>query len=220
MKIDSRAVLFDLDGTLADTAPDLALAANLLRAEHDLPELPLATLRPHTSSGARGLLRVAFGLSPTDADYPSYVERFLVHYADNLCVNTRLFDGMAPLLEALEAAAIPWGIVTNKQARYTLPLVAALELDQRACCIVSGDTTARAKPAPDPLLFACRTAGLEPAQTVYVGDDLRDIVAGRAAGMPTVATAWGYLGEEIPIEEWGADHIIDHPRELPALIGL
>src|SRR5690554_133910 len=220
MKIDSRAVLFDLDGTLADTAPDLALAANLLRAEHDLPELPLATLRPHTSSGARGLLRVAFGLSPTDADYPSYVERFLVHYADNLCVNTRLFDGMAPLLEALEAAAIPWGIVTNKQARYTLPLVAALKLDQRACCIVSGDTTARAKPAPDLLLFACRTAGLEPAQTVYVGDDLRDIVAGRAAGMPTVATAWGYLGEEIPIEEWGADHIIDHPRELPALIGL
>ncbi|AUN94582.1 HAD family hydrolase [Pseudazoarcus pumilus] len=214
------AILFDLDGTLADTAPDLAAAANRLRAEHDLPPLPPEALRTHTSSGARGMLRAAFDLHPEGDAYPDMVARFLVHYASALCVHTRLFDGMAELLDTLDANAIPWGIVTNKQARFTLPLVAALGLDTRACCVVSGDTTARPKPAPDPLLHACTQAHLDPARTLYVGDDLRDIDAGRAAGMPTVAAAWGYLGDEGPVTAWQADHVIGTPAELRPLVGL
>lgn len=216
----AEAILFDLDGTLADTAPDLAAAVNRLRADHDLPPLPLQALRAHTSSGARGMLRAAFSLQPEDDAYPDMVAGFLAHYAAALCVHTRLFDGMGELLDALDAAAIPWGIVTNKQARFTLPLVAALGLDKRTCCTVSGDTAARAKPAPDPLLHACAQARLAPARTLYVGDDLRDIVAGRAAGMPTVAAAWGYLGDEGPVTTWQADHVISNPMELRPLVGL
>lgn len=215
-----EALLFDLDGTLADTAPDLAAAANRLRAEEGLPPLPLGQLRPFVSSGARGMLHAAFGIQAEDSRFTAMVERFLRHYAGHLHVETRLFDGMPALLDALDAASIPWGIVTNKRAEYTLPLVRSLGLFERACCVVSGDSAARPKPAPDPLLLACSQSGLEAERCAYVGDDLRDIVAGRAAGMQTVAAAYGYLGIEIPVHEWDADLTIQSPSELHDLVGL
>jgi N-acetyl-D-muramate 6-phosphate phosphatase len=216
----TEGVLFDLDGTLADTAPDLAAAINRLRSDHGLEAIPLQQLRPHVSSGARGMLRAAFDLKPTDEGYADMVQRFLAHYEKHLCVDTQLFDGMPSLLDAIDGAGIPWGIVTNKQSRFTLPLVAALGLEKRACCIVSGDSAARPKPAPDSLLLACSQAGISPQGCVYVGDDLRDVVAGKAARMRTVAVAYGYLGIDDPIESWGADAIIDTPAELGKLIGL
>lgn len=218
--MNAEAVLFDLDGTLADTAPDLGAAANRLRIEAGLAPLPLTTLRPHTSSGVRGMLWCAFGITPEHRDYAALSERFLAHYADNICVATRLFDDMHALLDALDTAAIRWGIVTNKRKRYTDALIAALDLQHRACCVISGDSAARPKPAPDPLLLACAQTGLTAARCVYVGDDLRDIQAGRSAGMTTVAAAYGYLGEGAPVTEWQADHIIQSPTELMRVLGL
>lgn len=208
------AFLFDLDGTLADTAPDLGACANALLAEHGRLPKPLATLRPHTSSGVRGMLREAFGIAPDDPDYPKLAERFLVLYEARLCVDTRLFDGIAPLLAAIERSGRQWGIVTNKRTRYTLPLVDRLGLSQRAACVVSGDTTAAAKPSPLPLLHACEVLGVAAQSTVYVGDDVRDVQAGKAAGCTTVAVRWGYLGVDSPIENWGADWIIEQPEML------
>lgn len=216
----TEGVLFDLDGTLADTAPDLAAAINLLRNEHNLDSMPLEQLRPHVSSGARGMLLAAFGLRPADDDYVHMAERFLSHYANHLCIETRLFEGMPELLDALDAASIPWGIVTNKQSRFTNPLVSALGLDGRAGCVISGDSAARPKPAPDPLLLGCLRAGILPQRCIYVGDDLRDIVAGKAAEMQTIAAAYGYLGVDDPIESWGADMIAHSPAELAKQIGL
>ncbi len=214
----AEAVLFDLDGTLADTAPDLGTAANKLRAEHRLPPLPLDALRPHTSSGVRGMLRVAFEITPDHHSYPELAERYLAHYQAALCVDTRLFEQMEDVLQQLEAAAIKWGIVTNKPSAYTLPLVTALGLHQRASCIISGDSAPKAKPAPDTLFVACEHADVDATRCIYVGDDLRDIQAGRAAGMRTVAAAWGYLGTDHPIDQWQADHIIQQPMELISLI--
>lgn len=216
----TRALLFDLDGTLADTAPDLAAAINRVRADRDLPALPLSELRPHVSSGARGMIRAAFGLGPQDEGYAPLAEAFLAHYARALCVHTRLFDGMAELLERLDAAGIAWGIVTNKQSRFTDPLVEALGLHRRARCVISGDSAPRPKPAPDPLLLACQRATVDPRDGLYVGDDERDVIAGKAAGMGTVAVTYGYLGVDVPIERWGADTIINHPGELVGLAGI
>lgn len=214
------AVLFDLDGTLADTAPDLGEAANRLRQRHDLAPLPLTSLRPYTSHGVRGMLQAAFDLGPDDPRYTSLAEQFLELYAERLCHQTTLFDGMEELLRTLEHASIKWGIVTNKRMRYTDPLIAALSLHERACCVISGDSAARPKPAPDPLLLACERASLTPARCIYVGDDLRDIEAGRAAGMATVAAAYGYLGDGPAIEHWQADAIIRSPTELLQLMGI
>lgn len=216
----TKAVLFDLDGTLADTAPDLGAAANALRAQLGLAPLPLEVLRPFTSSGVRGMLGAGLGIHPGDADYSVMAERFLELYAANLCVRTRLFDGIHDLLDALDAACIDWGVVTNKRSRFTDPLIIALDLAHRACCVISGDSAPRPKPAPDPLLLACERAGLEPHTCMYVGDDLRDIQAGRAAGMRTIAAAYGYLGNDEPIERWNADAIIHTPRELLPLVGI
>ena len=213
-----QAIFFDLDGTLADTAPDLAAALNKVREEDGLPHLPLSQLRPMTSHGARGMLGLGLNLTPEDAAYPAYVARFLGHYERALCVETRLFDGMAELLAKLEVANIAWGVVTNKAARFTQPLMDQLGLTQRAAAIVSGDSAARAKPHPDPLLLAAQIADVPAHACLYVGDDLRDIEAGRAAGMGTVAVRYGYLGEGLPVESWGADHLIAHPRELISLI--
>ncbi len=216
----TEAVLFDLDGTLADTAPDLGAAANLLRAELGLAPVPLERLRPHTSHGVRGMLGAALAVTPEDPRYLEYSERFLQHYESRLCVDTRLFDDMHALLDALDTASIPWGVVTNKRRRFTEPLMAALQLDRRACCIVSGDSAPHPKPAPDPLLLACEMAALRPQTCLYVGDDIRDIQAGRAAGMRTVAAAYGYLGNEAPIESWNADEVILSPLELLPLAGV
>lgn len=214
-----RAVLFDLDGTLADTAPDLAGALNRLRAERDLPPMAESVTRPLTSSGARGMLRAGFGIAPGAPDYEPMKRRFLDLYGAHLCEATRLFPGMPALLHELEARDIVWGIVTNKTTRFTLPLVAALNLHSRAACVVSGDTAARPKPAPDPLFYAARVISLPPGECVYVGDDLRDIEAARAAGMGALAAAWGYLGDAGPPETWGADAVIATPVDLLRFLG-
>ncbi len=209
-----EAVLFDLDGTLADTAPDLGHALNALRASADLDPVPLEALRPLTSAGTRGMLWGGFQLRPSDAAYAEHAARFLDHYAQRLCVGSHVFPAMFSVLDALEEANIPWGVVTNKPHRFTVPLLEALSLADRAACIVSGDSTPHPKPAPDALLLACEVISTRPQRTLYVGDDLRDIDAGRAAGMPTVAAAWGYLGLDTPINEWGADWIAETPDDV------
>ena len=208
------AVLFDLDGTLADTAPDLARALNRVRAANDLAPMPLEITRPYTSSGARGLLKVGFGLNPGDDRYEALKLQFLDFYATEICVDTRLFDGMAELLDRLDQDRLPWGVVTNKAERFTLPLLQGLHLARRAACIVGGDTAARTKPHPDPLLHAAAALQLPPSACLYVGDDLRDVQSAHAAGMRVLAAKYGYLGDGGPIESWEADGVIDHPREV------
>ncbi|MFO1274793.1 MAG: HAD-IA family hydrolase [Sphaerotilus natans] len=206
--------MFDLDGTLVDSALDLGGAGNDLRERRGLPPLPLEVFRPLTGTGARGMLRVALGTTPEDADFEALKDEYLAIYATRLTRLTRVFDAMAPVLDALDAAALPWGIVTNKHSRFAEPVVAGTGLATRSRVLVCGDTTARAKPFPDPLLEAARRLAVDPAHCLYVGDDLRDIQAGRAAGMGTVAAAWGYLGDGEPIEAWGADHLARTPAGL------
>jgi N-acetyl-D-muramate 6-phosphate phosphatase len=213
------AVLFDLDGTFADTAPDMARAINAVRRDHALVPVPLATLRPHVSMGARGMVRAAFGFAPEDAEFPALRDAFFVHYAKALCVETTLFAGIQELVVALQARGIAWGIVTNKSMRFTDPLCRALGLDRIAGCIVSGDTCARAKPHPDSLLHAAACLGVPPAACVYAGDDRRDIEAAHAAGMISVAARYGYLGGSDPAT-WNAHFMIDHPAELAVLANL
>jgi phosphoglycolate phosphatase len=209
-----RAVLFDLDGTLADTAPDLAGALNTLLEEQRRSPLPAAAARPVTSSGARGMLKVGFGIDPSHAEYEALKTRFLDLYAARVCVETELFAGIADLLSTLDARAVPWGVVTNKAERLTRPLLEALDLLERAACVVGGDTTARAKPHPDPLLHAARYIGVEARRCLYVGDDLRDVQAARAAGMRVLAAAYGYLGVGGDPHAWGADAVIEHPLDV------
>lgn len=216
MTID--AILFDLDGTLADTAADLGGVLNRLRSEARLAPLPAETIRPHVSKGVRGLLAVGFALTPGNERYAELHQRFLDYYSDSLCVATRLFDGITELLAELEAGSVRWGVVTNKPSRYTLPLMEALGLTHRAACIVSGDSSSRPKPAPDPLLLACAIAGAIPARCLYVGDDLRDMQAARAAGIGAVAAAWGYLGDDLPVADWGADAIAQSPTDVAGLL--
>jgi phosphoglycolate phosphatase len=213
-------VLFDLDGTLVDTAPDLAAVANRQRAARGLPPLPIEELRPLASHGARGMIGRALGVTPTAPEYPALREQFFDWYESALCVHTRLFPGIEDALTALEARGIRWGIVTNKIARFTDPLLRALRLDGRAACVVSGDTTPHAKPHPEPLRHALRTCGVSPQAATYVGDDLRDIEAGRAAGVRTVVARYGYLGVGTDPESWGADHAIDRPIDLLRLPGI
>jgi phosphoglycolate phosphatase len=207
-------VLFDLDGTLADTAPDLAAAANRQRLDRGLPPLPLDALRPMASHGARGLIGRALGLAPGDDGYEAARIEFLAYYEQALCVHTRLFAGMAETLAQLESEGRRWGVVTNKARRFTEPLMEKLGLHRRAACVVSGDTTAHAKPHPAPLLHALGVCGVAAERGVYVGDDRRDIAAGRAARMRTVIACYGYLGEAPQTEHWGADHAIEAPADL------
>ncbi|MBU1235864.1 MAG: HAD-IA family hydrolase [Gammaproteobacteria bacterium] len=209
-----RAVFFDLDGTLADTAPDLGGALNELLIEVGRAPMDTAVLRPHVSAGTRGMLGIGFGLKPDDADYPDLAKRFLELYAARICVGTRLFDGMAELLDALERRDILWGVVTNKPARFTEPLIDCLGLTERSAAIISGDSAPKPKPAPDTLLLACEQAGVPPRLTFYVGDDLRDVQAAHAAGMRAIAAAWGYLGDGVPIADWNADATIAAPLNL------
>ena len=209
-----RAVLFDLDGTLIDSAPDLAGAANALRADHGLPALPFDLLRPMAGAGARGMLGVAFGVAPGEERYEALRDAFLARYAERLLDQTRVFERMAPVLEQLEAGDRPWGIVTNKAMRFAGPVIEGLGLHARAAVLIAGDSTPHAKPHPAPLLEAARRLGLAAAECVYVGDDLRDVQAGRAAGMATLAAAWGYLGAGESIEAWGADRVLEDPVEL------
>lgn len=214
------AVLFDLDGTLVDSAPDLAGAANDMRQRRGLPALPYEALRPHAGSGARGMLGTAFGLAPTDAGYDALRDEFHAHYQTRMLQETRPFDAAFRVLEALDHHGLAWGIVTNKAQRFAGPLVQAMGL-QRCAVLVSGDSTPHTKPHPAPLLEAARSMGVSPAACVYVGDDARDVAAGRAAGMQALAAAWGYLGAGQPPQAWGADAVLAeadallHWLELP-----
>jgi len=211
--VTSRAVLFDFDGTFADTAPDLAAAVNAMRTKRGMAPLAPQTVRPYASMGARGLLRIGFDLSPEHRDYIAMREEFLDNYASALCVHTRLFAGMTELLHELAEREIAWGIVTNKATRFAEPLLK--ELDMRPACIICGDSTPHLKPHPAPLLAAAEKLRLRPADCVYVGDDLRDIQAARAAGMRCVAVQYGYHGADNPgPATWNADAIIDHPLDL------
>ena len=212
-----RAVLFDLDGTFADTAPDLGYAVNQMRIARNLPPVPEEKTRPVTSSGARGLLGAGFGITPDHADYPAMRDEFLNIYEANLCRETRLFDGMAHLIDALESRALSWGIVTNKAERFALPLIKLLGYGKRAACVIGGDTTGKLKPHPDPLYAAARAIRIAPELCLYVGDDERDVQAGRAAGMTTVAVRYGYLNGSDPAS-WGADAVINAPIDVLPLI--
>lgn len=208
------AVLFDLDGTLIDSAPDLAGAANDLRTQRGLEALPYESLRPMVGAGARGMVGVAFGLRPGEEGFEPLRDAFLARYAERMLDRTRVFDAVEPVLQMLSAAGVPWGIVTNKATRYAEPVVRGLGLDARAGVLIAGDTTAHAKPHPAPLLEAARRLGRDAGRCVYVGDDLRDMQAGRAAGMATLAAGWGYLGQGEPIDDWGADGVLEEPAQL------
>lgn len=212
-----QAVLFDLDGTFADTAADLTCALNRMRAARGLPSVPLSATRHVTSSGARGMLGVGFGLAPSDPDYSAMRDEFLALYEADLCRDSAVFPGIPELVVALESRGLQWGIVTNKAERYAKPLIAALAAQWRCACVIGGDTTPHLKPHPAPLLAASAALGTPPQACLYVGDDERDIRAGRAAGMGTVAVRYGYLNGSAP-ESWGADAVIGHPAELLALL--
>ena len=207
------ALLLDLDGTLLDTAPDMGGALNLLRAEHGLEPLPAATIRPVVSHGAMRLVKLGFPAVEGEA-FESLRLRFLELYAANLAIGTRLFPGFDAVLDVLESRGQPWGIVTNKPGWLTAPLLAALRLDRRAACAVSGDTVAERKPHPLPLLHAAGLIGVEPAACVYVGDAERDIQARHSAGMTTVVAAYGYLGHDEDPLQWGPHGVVHDPMEL------
>ena len=209
----SRAVLFDFDGTLADTAPDLAAAVNRMRVEQGLEPLPIERLRPFASAGARGLVHAAFGIKPDDADYPALRETFLEYYAERVCEQTTLFPGIAELLAELQARAIAWGIVTNKATRFTERIL--LELKLKPDCVACGDTTPHLKPHPAPLLHAAHQIQVSPQNCLYLGDDLRDMKAAHAAGMRAIAVGWGYHHPDSGGPgTWEAAAVILHPLEL------
>ncbi len=212
------AIFFDLDGTLIDSAPDLGAAADKMRTDRGMSSLPLELYRPMAGAGARGMLKIGFGMSPEHSDFAAMREEFFQNYERNLVERTYAFDGVASMLESLQQQGIAWGIVTNKSRRFTDPLARLMPVLHGACAVVSGDTTPHAKPHPAPVLEAARIAGLPPAQCWYVGDDKRDIDAGRAAGMFSVAAAWGYLGEHA-VDSWGADAVAHTPGELSAWLG-
>ncbi|MBK9575224.1 MAG: HAD-IA family hydrolase [Rhodoferax sp.] len=213
-----RAVLFDLDGTLLDSAPDLGAAADQMRVKRGLTSLALADYRPAAGAGARGLLGVAFGVTPDHPDFAALRDEFFGNYERCLTQRTTAFDGIGALLAELAARQLAWGVVTNKAARFTEPLTRAMPLFATAGAVVSGDTTPYAKPHPEPLLEAARRLSVPPTECIYVGDDERDIIAGRAAGMLTVAATYGYLGSHGDVAQWGADATINSPLALLQLL--
>ncbi len=209
-----RTVLFDLDGTLADTAPDLAHALNLLLAEEGKMALPYDTIRPEVSHGASAMITLGFGRKPGDDDFDRLRNRFLALYTENLCHHTKLFEGIPPLLQALKKQGMNWGVVTNKPSFLTIPLMARLRPQPAPVCVVSGDTVPNRKPHPEPMLHACAAAGSHPEQCLYVGDAERDILAGRHAGMKTLVALFGYINNHETPERWGADGMIRAPGEI------
>jgi N-acetyl-D-muramate 6-phosphate phosphatase len=213
-----RAVLFDLDGTLADTAPDLGLALNRQRERRGLTALPIDAIRPHASAGARGLLKLGFDMEPGHPDYAQMRQEFLDLYAEHICLDTHLFDGVPELLDGLQLRGVRWGVVTNKPARFTLPLMELLGLAARAACVISGDTTPYPKPNPAPLLAASDALGLPPGECLYLGDDRRDVEASLAAGMPCIVAAYGYLGNGGDPLTWGASRLVQRPEDLLSLL--
>ena len=209
----ARGLLLDLDGTLLDTAPDMAGALNRLLVENDRRELPFERIRPHVSHGAAALVRLGFG-APDAVEFESLRQRFLALYARDLSSGTRLFPGFETVLARLAAATVPWGIVTNKPTALTVPLLEAVGLADSAGCVVCGDTFPERKPHPRPMLHAAATLGLPPDALVYVGDAERDIAAGRAAGMQTLAARFGYLAPGEDPRAWRPDGVIDRPEDL------
>lgn len=209
-----KAVLFDLDGTLVDTAPDLIHALNLLLAENGYPETPAAAVVNHVSGGSRAIIKAGLGDACEDALVSQLQPRYLELYQAHLSRSSQLFEGMEKVLNTLEKRNLPWGVVTNKPQFLTQPLLRALGLDKRCCAVISGDTTARAKPHPDPLYEACRHCQINAANCLYIGDDLRDIQAGNSAGMTTLAATWGYYLPEDRIEDWPAQALLDKPEEI------
>lgn len=209
-----QAVLFDLDGTLIDSAPDLGAAADKMRTDRGLPSFPLDHYRPMAGAGARGMLGIAFGMTPEHPDFEAMKEEFFVNYGSCMTERTRIFEGVADMVARLVAQGLPWGVVTNKSSRFTDPLTQAMDLFATAGAIVSGNTTPHAKPHPEPLFEAARRLSVDPSRCVYVGDDERDIVAGLAAGMGTVAATYGYLGQQADISRWNAHLHIDSPMDL------
>lgn len=215
-----EAVLFDLDGTLLDSAPDLAFAANQLRVARGYEPLPLAHYRPFVGTGARGMLRIALGVSPEDAEFETLKEEFFAAYEQCMGRNSQLFDGVPELLEALQARRIAWGIVTNKSQRFALPIVNKTAAFSTAGSVVCGDTTPYSKPHPAPLWEAAKRMAVSPECCIYVGDDERDIQAAHAAGMQSIAAAYGYLGGAVSVESWQPSAVIELPVELVSLLGL
>ncbi|MFZ2541349.1 MAG: HAD-IA family hydrolase [Gallionella sp.] len=209
-----KAVLFDLDGTFADTAPDLAAALNHTRAMRNLPPLPIDILRPQASHGSRGLLKIGFDIEPDMLEYGELQHIFLDYYARNICVHTKLFEEMAELVDELEQRGLQWGIVTNKPHRFTLPLMQALGYAQRAACLVSGDTCSRAKPYPDTLLKACELLAIAPQYCLYLGDDKRDAEAAQSAGIRCFIARYGYISSPEEISGWPVQGGIDTPYQL------
>lgn len=209
-----RTVLFDLDGTLADTAPDLAFALNTLLVEHHKTALPYATIRPVASHGAAGLIELGFGVARDTPRFTPLRERFIAIYRAHLTRETKLFPGMAVLLDQLAARGLNWGIVTNKPAFLTEPLIDQLGLRDDVACVVSGDTTANRKPHPEPMQHASKLAGSKPEECLYVGDAQRDIEAGNAAGMKTLVALFGYIGPQEDPKTWGASGLIQSPQDI------
>ena len=215
---DVQAVLFDLDGTLIDSAPDLGAAADKMRTDRGLPSLPLETYRPMAGAGARGMLGIGFGMTPDHPDFAAMKEEFFVNYESCLTQRTFTFKGVDALIGKLNDLGLPWGVVTNKSSRFTDPLTRAMPLFVTARVVISGDTTPHAKPHPEPLYEAARRLGIAPLKCLYVGDDHRDIVAGLAAGMGTVAATYGYLGSVADTASWGAHASIATPLALLPLL--
>ena len=213
-----KAVFFDLDGTLADTAPDLAEALNSLLREKHLPSIPAATIRPVVSQGGNALLRMGINLEENDPEFPALRERFLRIYENQLHKETVLFPGMEKVLEKIEIAKVIWGVITNKPEWLARPLLRKLGLESRAACIICGDTVKQHKPHPAPMLRACKITGIKPTSALYIGDAERDIIAGNAAGMHTLIALYGYIGSHEYPEEWQADGMISSPHEIIAWI--
>lgn len=209
-----RTVLFDLDGTLVDTAPDLGFTLNELRRRRGMAPLPESAYRPQASHGSQGLIRLGFGVGQDHPDFPGLRDEFLEVYSAHLTRDSPVFPGMGDVLSTLEAKGLSWGVVTNKPTRYTEPLLAHLGLTPRAACVVCGDTLAQSKPHPAPMLHACRLVGSEPGQCLYVGDAERDVAAANAAGMPALVALYGYLGEDDRPQTWGALGQIATPAGL------
>jgi phosphoglycolate phosphatase len=219
MKFENiQAVLFDLDGTLIDSAPDLGAAVDKMRVDRGMPSLPLLHYRPMAGAGARGMIALAFGFTPEHPEYDAMKEEFFRNYEACMTKRTFAFEGVVQMIDALVAAPLPWGVVTNKSKRFAEPLTQAMPLFKTAAVVISGDTTPYAKPHPEPLFEAARRLGIDPTACVYVGDDERDIVAGHAAGMKTVAATYGYLGVQSDVQKWQAHANIQSPLELSRLL--
>jgi N-acetyl-D-muramate 6-phosphate phosphatase len=212
------AILFDLDGTLVDTAPDLGYALNLQLQHHGKPTLSDAEIRPFASHGSKGLLGLGFNIHPNDTHFTVMKDEYLNLYESVLTRSPLLFDGMRLTLDKIIEKGLSWGIVTNKPGRFTNPLVFHLGLHQEAACVISGDDAPKPKPSPETLLLACERANLQPEQCLYVGDAERDIQAGKAAGMKTIVAMYGYIDQADKPEEWGADYSITTPQGILAFI--